>query len=593
MRNSKIDLLMKKRMMFLLLLLTFTFFILIARVTYIQFVKGQELKKMAVFQRSKNLTVNLQRGDIFDKNGNKLGFSIPAETVVANPRDINESKEHIDIIAQRLGNILNVSSEVLARKLNSNSYFEVIKQKVDIETADKLRDFIKESNIKGIYLVDDIKRYYPNKSLAAHVIGFTNTDGHGLLGIEFTMDRYLMGTPGSKFVEVDAKGRALPFASKKNVEAQDGLDVTLTIDVWIQNTAEKALQEAIDKYDAAGGAVAIVMDPRNGDVLAMVSKPDFNLNEPYNNPPLPGINSDTWKGYTQEEVDLLNRTVWKNKAISNTYEPGSTFKSITSAAALEEGIIKPDNMIDDSPVRIDNWTIGSYDGYEYEGKVAFRYGVYKSSNPIFIRIAQNLGIDKFYKYVRAFGFYDSTGIGLPGEQSSIFQKKPTEIDMAVASFGQRFTITPMQLASAYAAIANGGKLMKPRLIKELTDSDGNVIKRFESEVIRDVVSKQTADTLRDILEGVVTEGTGKSAYVEGYRVAGKTGTSQTTERDVYVASFAAFAPADNPVISVLVAIFNPREESYSGGTVAGPVAAKIIEDTLSYLQVERRYTEKN
>jgi len=333
------------------------------------------------------------------------------------------------------------------------------------------------------------------------------------------------------------------------------------------------------------------MDPRNGDILAMVSKPDYDLNNPYAAPP--GVDPSTWKGTTDEDVELLNKTVWRNKAVSDTYEPGSTFKAITSAAVLEEGVVRPDDMISDMPIEVGGWTIRSYSSYRYKGSVSFREGVYKSVNPVFVRVAQKIGIDKFYSYVKAFGFFDKTGIQLPGEQRSIFQQKPVEVDMAVASFGQRFAITPLQLITAYTAIANGGNLMKPRLVKELTDSEGNIVKKFEPEVVRKVISKQTSDILREILEGVVSEGTGRNAYVKGYRVAGKTGTSETTEQGVYTASFMAFAPADNPVVCVLVALFDPKGESYMGGMVAAPVAGALIEEILDYLGVERRYTEKD
>lgn len=589
----KSGLVTKKRLLFILVFYSFLIIALLARVGYIQIIQGQELQKKALFQQNTSRFIDPLRGNIYDRNGNILAISVPVETVVANPEDIDKSKENLDLIARKLENILGISKEEVIKKLTNDSYYEIIKRKVDKDTANEIRDFAKESKIQGICLVEDTKRYYPDKNLAAHVVGFTKSDGQGLQGIEKVAEKYLRGIPGKILGEVDARGRALPFASDKYIEAQNGLNVVLTIDETIQYIADKALEEAIDKYDVTGGAVAIIMDPRNGDVLALVSKPDFDLNEPYKAPPLSDIDPDTWGGYTQEEVNLLNKTVWRNKAIFNTYEPGSTFKTITGAAALEEGIIKPEDMIDDSPVRIANWTLGSSENYKYEGNISFRRGVYKSSNPVFVRVAQSMGIETFYKYVKAFGFYDKTDIELPGEQKSIFQEKPAEIDMAVAAFGQRFTITPIQLATAYTAIANGGKLMKPRLIKELTNSEGNVVKKFEPVVIRNVISKQTSDTLRDLLEGVVSEGTGKNAYVKGYRVAGKTGTSQTTESDVYVASFVAFAPADNPVINVLVALLNPSGDSYMGSVVAAPVAGKIIEDTLNYLGVERIYTEKD
>lgn len=590
---SKLDLKMKKRLLFLLLLFSFLFVVLVVRVAYLQLLEGSELAKKAFVQKSDTQVINPERGKIYDRNGNTLAIDAPVKTIVANPKIMDKSEENLKLIAETMESILGVKYDDVIEKLKRDTYFEIIKRKADNEIAEKILNFIKEKDIEGIYLVDDTKRYYPNNNLASHVIGFTNMDGEGLQGIEKSMEEYLKGTPGKIFSDVDASGRTLLFSSDEAIEAKDGYNVVLTIDERIQFFAEEALEEAIEGYNAVGGGIAVVMDPRNGDVLAMVSKPDFNLNNPYEAPDLPGINPETWKGYTQEDVDLLNSKVWRNKVISNTYEPGSTFKVITAAAVLEEGTSKPDDVIDDSPISISGWTIESYDGYKYKGKTTLREGLYESPNSVFVRVAQNLGIEKFYKYVRAFGFYDRTNIELPGEEKGIFQHEPKEIDMAAASFGQRFNITPMQIISAYNAVANGGKLMKPRLVKELTDSEGNVIKKFEPEVIRNVISEQTSKTLKEILEGTVTEGTGKNAYVRGYRVAGKTGTAETTETDVYVASFAAFAPADNPVVTVLIALFDPRGDSFGGGTVAGPVAGKIIEQTLDYLGVERRYTEKD
>lgn len=590
---SKLDLKMKKRLLFLLLLFSFLFVVLVVRVAYLQLLEGSELAKKAFAQKSDTQVISPERGKIYDRNGNTLAIDAPVKTIVANPKIMDKSEENLKLIAETMESILGVKYDDVIEKLKRDTYFEIIKRKVDNEIAEKILNFIKEKDIEGIYLVDDTKRYYPNNNLASHVIGFTNMDGEGLQGIEKSMEEYLKGTPGKIFSDVDASGRTLLFSSDEAIEAKDGYNVVLTIDERIQFFAEEALEEAIEGYNAVGGGIAVVMDPRNGDVLAMVSKPDFNLNNPYEAPDLPGINPETWKGYTQEDVDLLNSKVWRNKVISNTYEPGSTFKVITAAAVLEEGTSKPDDVIDDSPISISGWTIESYDGYKYKGKTTLREGLYESPNSVFVRVAQNLGIEKFYKYVRAFGFYDRTNIELPGEEKGIFQREPKEIDMAAASFGQRFNITPMQIISAYNAVANGGKLMKPRLVKELTDSEGNVIKKFEPEVIRNVISEQTSKTLKEILEGTVTEGTGKNAYVRGYRVAGKTGTAETTETGVYVASFAAFAPADNPVVTVLIALFDPRGDSFGGGTVAGPVAGKIIEQTLDYLGVERRYTEKD
>jgi stage V sporulation protein D (sporulation-specific penicillin-binding protein) len=585
------SILIKKRLLVMLVLFTLVAVALLGRVAYIQVVKGESLQKKAFEQHNLSIIISPRRGTIYDRNGKELAISASVETIYVNNQDIEKSNKDKEMIAEELAQILELDKEAVLKKLNKKSQYEIIKKKVDREIGDRVRKWIEEDNILGVYIVEDSKRYYPYRNLAAHVIGFTGYDNQGLNGIEIMMEQYLKGVPGRILSEVDAKNRALPFKIEKRIDPQDGLNVILTIDETIQYFAQKALEKAIDDYKVKDGAIAIVMDPRNGDVLAMVSKPDFDLNNPFGPPP--GIDPSTWNGHTDEDVNTLSKTVWRNKVISDTYEPGSTFKAITSAAGLEEGIVTPETRTNDSPVVIGKWNFKCWRHYNPHGEESFAEGVYNSCNPVFVRVAQSLGIDRFYSYVKAFGFYDKTGISLPGESKGMFHASPTETDMAAASFGQRFTITPMQLITSYTAIANGGKLMKPRLVRELTDSEGNIIKKFEPEVIRPVISKKTSETLSEILEGVVSIGTGKNAYVKGYRVAGKTGTSETTEEGVYTASFMAFAPADNPVVCVLVALFNPQGDSYMGGVIAAPVAGELIEDILDYLEVERRYTEQD
>jgi len=583
--------LIKKRLLILLSIFFIVIVALLGRIAYLQIVKGDWLQKQAFEQQNRGRIISPRRGTIYDRNGKELAISASVETITASPSDIKKSGKDPEMIAEKLAEILEMDKETVLKRIKKNSYYEIIKRKVDKEVGDKVRQWIEDEGIKGINIDEDTKRYYPGRNLASHVIGFTGTDNQGLYGIEKVLEKELKGVPGRILSEVDAGGRELPFKVEKRIDAQDGLSVILTIDETIQYFAQRAIEKAIEDYKVVGGAVAVVMDPRNGDVLAMVSKPDFDLNDPFAAPP--GVDPSTWKGTTQEDVNTLSKTVWRNKAVMDTYEPGSTFKAITSAAGLEEGVIRPDSRVNDSPVQIGKWTLNCWRTGRLHGEESFAEGVYNSCNPVFVRVAQDLGIKRFYSYVRAFGFFDKTGIDLPGEAKGVVHENPAEIDMAVASFGQRFTITPIQLITAYTAIANGGKLMKPRLIKELIDSEGNIVKKFEPEVVRTVISKQTSDTLREILEGVVSVGTGKNAYVKGYRVAGKTGTSETTEKGVYVASFSAFAPADNPVICVLVALFDPRGESHMGGAIAAPVAGKLVEDILNYLGVERRYSEKD
>ena len=567
---------------------------------YIQFVQGGELQKKAFIQQNQGRTISPIRGTIYDRNGKKLAISVQVATITCKPSEIGgNSKLTADEVADGLAPLLNMDRNEIFRLITKKVNYVTIKRKVSRETEDNVRRWITKKNVKGINIDEDAKRYYPNSNLVSHVLGFTGDDNQGLQGgVEDVMEKYLKGTPGKILSEVDAKSRAIPLETEKRIDAEDGLNVVLTIDETIQYLASKSLDKAIEDYKVKQGAVAIVLDPRNGDILALVSKPDYDLNNPYALPEkIEGLDAANWIERSSDSVNILSKTVWRNKGISDTYEPGSTFKTFTTAAGFEEGVVKPDSMTNDYPIKVPGWPKPIYcwrRGREH-GSETFREAVYNSCNPAFVKVAQSLGLNRFYSYVKAFGFTDKTGIELKGEGKSIFQGKPKEIDMAVASFGQRFTITPLQLVSGYSAVVNGGKLMKPRLVKELTDSDGNTVKKYEPEVVRTVISKKTSETVRNILEGVVStpNGTGNNAYVKGYRIAGKTGTSQTTQQDVHIASFCGFAPADNPVIVTLVVLFDPKGDSYMGGVIAAPLAGKIMEDILNYLQVERKYTEED
>lgn len=583
----------KKRLIVLLVVFTVIVAGLVTRVGFIQFVQGEELQKKAYLQQNTGRTISPIRGSIYDRNGKELAISVQVATVTCSPNEIKNSKFTADQVADGLSPILNMDRNQLYALVTKNTYYVVLKKKVDKAVEDQVRTWIGKNNVKGVYLGEDAKRYYPDGNIAAHVIGFTGDDNQGLAGVESVMDKYLKGAPGRILSEVDAWGRAVPQSTEKRIDAEDGLNVVLTIDETIQYLATKTLEKAIDDWKVKKGGIIIVMDPRNGDILALVSKPDFNLNNPYAFPKgMEGLDEAGWVERSAESVKILNSTVWRDKAISDTYEPGSTFKSFTAAAGIEEGVVTPDTMTNDNPVEVGGWLMKCWRA-RLHGTETFREAVYNSCNPVFVKVAQALGVSRFYNYVKAFGFYDKTEITLAGESLSLFQEQPKEVDMAAASFGQRFTVTPIQIISGYGAIVNGGKLMKPRLVKELTDSEGNVVKKFDPEVVRTVISKQTSDTVKNILEGVVStpNATGNGAYVKGYRIGGKTGTSQTTQKGVYTASFSGFAPADNPVICVLVALFDPQGESHMGGAIAAPTAGKLIEDVLNYLQVERKYTE--
>jgi stage V sporulation protein D (sporulation-specific penicillin-binding protein) len=592
-------LMQKKRLMVMLCTFALIVAALIGRLAYLQFVQGSELQKKAFVQQNSGRVISPIRGTIYDRNGKKLAISVQSGTISCNPNEVaNNKKLSIGQIADDLAQMLSLDRDDVYRLITKKANSAVIKRKVDKETETSIRTWISENSVKGINIDEDAKRYYPNGNLMSHILGFTGDDNQGLMGgIEEVMDKYLKGTPGKILSEVDARGGAVPSDSEKRIDAQDGLNVVLTIDETIQYLVSKSLDKAVEDNKVNGGAVGIVMDPKTGDILSMVSKPDYDLNSPFAFPAIAeteGLDPSQWVERSKDSVNILSKTVWRNKAISDTYEPGSTFKSITTAAGLEEGVVTPDTITNDLPIKVTGWPkpINCWRSSPH-GTETFREAVYNSCNPAFVKVSQSLGIDRFYSYVKAFGFMEKTGIELKGEAKSQFQSKPKEIDMAVASFGQRFTITPLQLATAYTALVNGGKLMKPRLIKELTDSEGNVVEKYEPQVVRTVISEQTSKTVRDILEGVVAKGTGTNAYVKGYRVGGKTGTSETTKEDVYVASFCGFAPANDPQIVVLIVLIDPRGDSHMGGVIAAPIVGKIAEDVLSYMQVERQFTEED
>ena len=589
----------KKRFLLLIGIMTIGLLILVVRLFWIQIVQNDWYQKMAYEHQTRDSVISPRRGDITDRNGNKLAVSATVFTVLANCKEIK--KEDRDAYAQKLSELLSMDKGDILKIFEKNSSYEIVKRKIETEISDSVRKWVSDAKVKGIDLIEDTKRYYPNNNLASHIIGFTNVDGVGISGIETIMESSLRGIPGRILSEVDASNKEIPSGNEQYIEPQEGLNVVLTIDESLQYFAENALKKAIVDNNVLNGGAVLITDPRNGDILAMASYPDFDLNNPYAAPP--GTDAATWNGRTAADVKILSNGVWRNKAVNDTYEPGSTFKAVTTSAGIEEGVITPDDKVTDAPVPIPGGRFINCWKSPIHGLETFRVAVYNSCNPVFVRLAQKLGgddvnksIKTFYEYVRNFGFFDKTGITLPGESNSIIQAKPTELDMMTAAFGQSFTITPIQLISAYGAIANGGTLYKPRIVKELTDKDGNVVKKFEPEAKRQVISQQTSDTVKEILRGVVAYGTGKNGYVEGYRVAGKTGTSETVESRLgsnrKIASFCSFAPADNPVLCVLVMLDFPSGPfGQMGGGIAAPVAKTIYQDALTYLDIEKKYSE--
>ncbi|NLW03221.1 MAG: PASTA domain-containing protein [Clostridiaceae bacterium] len=596
---------LKRRELFMLIVFTLSLFFMLYRVGFIQFVKGEEYQKKAYHAQTQKRMINPKRGTIYDRNGKGLAISASVDTVSVNPNALRsefEGKpERLGEIAEGLAELLDMDAADIMEIFYRNSRFEFVKRKIDRELGAKVRKYVvEEMGVLNIYIDEDSKRYYPNGSLAAHVLGFTGVDDQGLAGIELKFDATLKGMPGKIMSEADVHGRPIKFSKERYIEAVDGYDIFLTLDETIQFFTEKALEQAVLDYNLKRGAAAIVMDPNTGEILAMASYPDFDPNHPDARPGF--VDDSDWLGFgSVEDTELLWKTVFRNKAVNDTYEPGSTFKAITAAAALEEGVVTPETSVVCKPYSLAGHTINCWRAGGH-GSEDFTHAVYNSCNPVFVQEALAVGIDKFYTYVRMFGFQKRTGLEIAGEPSdeeyrNLWHKDPKEIDLAVAGFGQRFQISPIQLATAYCAIANGGNLMKPMLVKQIADSSGNIIQKFEPQVVRKVISEETSRTIRTILEGVVSEGTGKNAYVSGYRIAGKTGTSETLQTESegrYVVSFVAFAPAEKPEIVVLVILDHPQVEMHlrSGGILAAPVAGKLCEGILEYLQVERQYSDE-
>lgn len=583
---------------FLCIVLLIVLCLLLMKFAYLQIIKGDFYQQEAFKQQNSWRVISANRGTITDRNGNVLAVSIGANIVTIDPQTIrktdNKKPGYKEKVAGGLSSILDVEYEKVLELIEADTQYKVIAEKIDVTLGDEVEAWIKENKISGVYVDEDSVRYYPNGRLASHLIGITGKDDQGLLGgIESTFDKYLSGTPGRIITAVDVYGNELPYDEVTRLDPVNGYDVVMTIDATIQKMVEEELKNAIDTYGAQRGGSIIVMNPDTAEILAIASYPDYDLNDPYAKPE--SVISDNWNGHTTQDVQTLYATVWRNKALVDTYEPGSTFKTITSAIGLEENLITPTTIVSDAPYSLAGWTINCWRRDNNHGEETFEEAVKNSCNPVFSKLAvEKIGIPLYYQYVKAFGFNDKTGIELEGEAGSIFHTNPTDIDLAVTAFGQRIQITPIQMATAYCAVANGGTLLTPHIVKEVVNSDGLIIKKYDEQVVRQVISNSTSKTLLGILEQVVSDGTGSNAYVPGYRVAGKTGTSETLTTDTdgrYIVSFCGIAPVDDPQLVILVVLDHPTVGSASGGRQAAPVAANLFEKILTYMEVDRRYTE--
>ena len=579
----------KKKMRNSLFVAFLVLFMLLLRIGYIEFFKGKELQVLAYDQLVQKRSVNPKRGTIYDSSGKYvLAVSSTAYTVSVNPTNISSEKK--ENIARKLSDLFQLDYNTVFKKISKRSSIETIVRKIEKDKADELRTWLLDNNIDtGVNIDEDSKRYYPYANLASHVIGFCGGDNQGLDGVEAKYDDILSGTAGSISRETDATGEEIGTEGEVYTSAINGNDIVLSIDMTIQSIVEKYLEEACIDNSCTDGGNIVVMNPKTGDILAMATYPSYNLNEPYtiNNEELKA----NWDNMDQAEKSKNLQAMWRNKAISDTYEPGSVFKLITASSALEEKITDTDNSGEftcTGSITIAGARIKCWRYYRPHGSESLRQGLMNSCNPVFIGLGQKIGVKTYFEYLNKFGLLSKTGVMLPGEANSIFVKedKCGPVELATISFGQRFEITPIQLVTAVSSIANGGELVTPRIVKEVINSETGEKTELPVEKKGRVISKETSDKVLSMMESVVSEGTGKNAKVEGYRIGGKTGTSEDgVNTGKYVTSFCGVAPIDDPEVVVLVTLYNPTGEGgHQGGGVAAPVGGQIFSEILPYLK---------
>lgn len=582
----------KKRMRNMIFVVLIIMFGLAFRIGWIQFKMGNKLQHMAHLQQTLEREFNPKRGTIYDATGEKiLAVSASVESITVNP--VNISSENKERVARKLSELFELDYEKVLKKVSKRSSIETIAKKVDKSKTDELRIWLDENNITtGVNIDVDTKRYYPYNSLAAQIIGFCGSDNQGLMGIEAKYDSELKGQNGSIVKLTDAKGGNLDDEGEEYVKAINGNDLILSIDATIQGIAEKYLEEAcIDNVCTDGGNI-VIMDPNNGDILAMAGYPTYNLNDPY--VPMDSKVSANWDNLSKEEKTAEQQKMWRNKAISDAYEPGSTFKLITSSASLEEKITDTDNSGEfccTGSITISGVTIKCWRYYRPHGSESLRQALMNSCNPVFIGLGQKLGVKTYYSYLNKFGFLRKTGIDLQGEGGSIFlaEEKVGPVELGTIAFGQRFEVTPIQMITAVSSIANGGTYVVPRVVKGIVNSQTGEVKNIEPQKKETVISKETSEKVLSMMQSVVAEGTGKNAQVKGYSIGGKTGTSEDgVNTGKYVTSFVGVAPISNPKLVILITLYNPTGEGgHQGGGVAAPIASQVLGEVLPYLEVKK------
>ena len=577
------------------------FVLLFFRLFDLQITRHEELQGKAVNQQTRRTVVTANRGTIYDAGGNILAISSSAETIILSPLEIdnavNDTEDPVswtkESLAAGLAEILGKDASAIRKRMdNVKSQYEVIQLRADEDTAAKVRSYVDENKIAGVHLVADTKRYYPYGSLAAQVIGFVGDENTGLYGLEAYYEKELEGQSGLVISSKDQAENDMLYTYEQYFAAKNGSDLTLTLDTTIQYYLEKGIESMVDKFSAANGASGIVMDAKTGGVLAMASYPNYDLND------FLTVSDQT----LQERIERGESTVadmqllqWRNKALNDTYEPGSTFKILTLSAALEEGVVDKTTTVNcGGSVSISGYTIhcSNKNGHGLQTLVQ---SVGNSCNPAFINYGLRIGNEKFYEYMRSFGLMNTTGIDLGGEAVGVFAADSsfTQLDLACYAFGQNFTVTPLALIAAQAACVNGGYLHTPYLVERIADSDGNVTYRHDNTPVRQVISEQTSATVRECLEYVVASGTGKNGQVAGYRIGGKTGTADKGQTGDVVVSFLCFAPADDPQVIMLITMDTPSRATgtyVSGGNMVAPTASTVMAEILPYLGVEPSYS---
>lgn len=591
----------------ILLILVLGFGAAVLRLTYLTTVQSSELQESAVDLQLADTTVSAKRGTIYDANGNVLAESASVWQVVMSPVNFKNDKQR-QAAAKGLSEIFDLEYNDVLDDTKQQSHYVVVKRRIESDEREKVLELIdtlkKDYSCSGvIQLLDDYKRYYPKNSLASSVIGFTGSDDQGLEGIEYEYDSYLSGTPGRIITAQNARGTDMPFRYEQNVESEDGNNVYLTIDETIQSICEKYMQKGVEDNNVLNKGVCIAMDVNTGAILAMVTTDGYDLNNPYelSAKDKKKIKSTAKSKQAEAESAALSN-MWRNKAVADTYMPGSVFKMCVASAALEENLVNEKTSFTcTGSILVEGETIHC-SNIAGHGTQNFVEVISNSCNPAFIQIGQMLGAGKFRQYYQGFGFSDKTGIDLPGEAEDSFWKegKMGGVDLAVASFGQNFTITPIQMITACAAVSNGGYVVQPHVVSKITDSKGNVIKTVDKKVKRQVISDDTSKKMNEYLE-YNTERQGAAAgYISGYKVAGKTGTSEkkgvtkveSSFSEDYISSFCGYAPADDPQIAMLVFFDTPDGDAYYGSQVSSPVFINIMSEVLPYLDVKTSYTDE-